>query len=236
MTQKWHQNASVRAALAGGILVILAILGTTLLTNRTDSSAPAAKTVLVLGPAAGDWNISWRQSKYSFTGDEFVHPRIVEELLGWQSDTGETTTTIDLVEGNDSNRFSGDVELRKVGEHTWVECRKDKGSNGEGFFSYRHVGTSPSGVHILQCASSGGGSGIFVDVILLSVRADTAIEGWTGHLGTRERVLLHTLGSIALGDRYSGSVTYDRGVLTIGADESRKKFGGRLIRQEIPIE
>ncbi|MGB2864215.1 MAG: hypothetical protein WBC05_12875 [Sedimentisphaerales bacterium] len=232
MAQKWFQKATVQAGLAGGVFVVLAALITTLI-NRPDSTTPTEKAVYALGSADGGIGKYWQHLKYSFTRDEYVHPRIVEELLGWISDSVETITTIDLVEANDSNRFFGEVELRKVGEHTWVEHRLQ---NERGYFSYRYVGTSPSGIHILLCAENGGGSGVFMSVILLSLQVDTAIQGGADHIVTRERVLLHTMGSISLGDRYSGSVTYDRGVLTIGADESPMKHGGRLTRQDIPIE
>ena len=208
------------------LLVLVAVCG------ACGDEVAKQDVVHVLGPADGSVGNSWQQLKYSFTREEFVHSRIVKELLGWLSDSSETTTTIDLIAGNDSNRFFGEVEVRRVGEHTWVEYRRP---DGGGCFSYRYVGRSPSGVHILLCANSGGGSGIFVSVILLSFRADKAIEGGAGHVKTRERLLLHTAGSIGLGDRYSGEVTYDQGVLTIGADESPMKHGGRLTWQEIPI-
>jgi hypothetical protein len=72
-------------------------------------------------------------------------------------------------------------------------------------------------------------------VLLLSFHADTATESVEGKLEERERLLLHAEGSIGLGDRYSGSVTYDGGVLRIGTDESPMKHGGRVTPQEIPI-
>ena len=175
----------------------------------------------------------WQNLKYSFTRKEYVHPRIIEELKGWISDPDGAITSVDLLAGNDSNRFFGDFNVREADGQTWVEYDRKA---GHGFFSYRYIGTSPSGIHILLCADSGGGSGVFENLMLLSLHEDVAIDGRVDSVTKRKRVILSTVGSIALGDRYSGDIVYTNGVLKIGADQSLMKHGERLAAQEIPIE
>jgi hypothetical protein len=46
----------------------------------------------------------------------------------------------------------------------------------EGSFSYRYLGCSFSGVHLLQTWAKGGGSGVFCNVILATLSQDSSIE------------------------------------------------------------
>lgn len=167
---------------------------------------------------------------YSFTHEEYVHPRIVGELLGWISDPAAAVASIDLRAGNDSNRFYGELELRTYDDLTWVEHHYAEG----GYIAYREVATTPAGTHILHCAWSGGGTGIFNSILLVVVEADTIHDGSAER--SRARLLLRSVGRIGLGDRYAGRITYGNGVLRIGADESPRKFGGRAAPQSIPID
>ncbi len=48
--------------------------------------------------------------------------------------------------------------------------------------------------------------------------------------------MLKTLGSIVLGDRYDGEITYDGKALRIGADQSMMKHGQRLKEEIIPVK
>lgn len=58
--------------------------------------------------------------RFSFCRDEYVHPLIVRELIGWISDRHETIVGVDLEAANRSNRFFGDVRQRQDGEKRWV--------------------------------------------------------------------------------------------------------------------
>ena len=176
----------------------------------------------------------WEQIRYSFIRDEFVHPLIVRELIGWLSDRYETIAAIDLVSANHSNRFSGDVCVHSDGSRTRVEWY-----NGpREFFCYTYIATSPSGIHMLECQYRSGGSGIFGWICLLALDQDRSVYEGAGAskeaLFTRERVLLKTLGSITLGDRYVGKITYQDSILIIGPDEGWFRRGDAASKQ-IPI-
>ena len=82
-------------------------------------------------------------TRFSFGNDEYVHPLILQELLGWISDSGETIVGVDLDEANESNRFHGDFTTEERPAGRWVIWKKEKE-----WFGYRHVGTTASGILI----------------------------------------------------------------------------------------
>ncbi len=173
------------------------------------------KVSYLLGSSENDLRSSPEHSRYSFAREEFVHPLIVRELLGWISDGDAPVVSIDVASGNQSNQFFGDFTVESYRGRSLVEW---KGPDGESF-SYVHVATSPSGVEMVECYSSGGGSGVFGSVALFCWEYDEALkEDISGKLSTERRLLLKQLGEIALGDRYDGSITYKDGLLTIGPD------------------
>ena len=82
---------------------------------------------------------------------------------------------------------------------------------------------------MVECYVRGGGSGVFGSVGLFLLDPDRALdESCSGRLSTRDRQVLKILGSIVLGDRYEGKLTYDDKLLTIGRDEGRIKSRGRI--------
>lgn len=168
--------------------------------------------------------------RYSFVRDEFVHPVIVRELLGWLSDPAPTVVAVDLSAANRSNRFFGDFRV-SGNARKWVEWT---GSNGESF-RYAHIGTSPSGVQMLECYDSGGGTGVFGSVGLFALECDRSLEEDIKGATTRERVILKTLGSLSLGDRYFGEISYRDGLLAIGPDEGHFKRGKDACRN-LPVQ
>jgi hypothetical protein len=170
-------------------------------------------------------------SRFSFVREEYVHPLVVQELLGWLSDPAETIVSIDLVASLRSNRFVGEIVVREHGGRVWVKWLGERGQ----FFAYAHIATSPSGVEMLECHQGGGGSGIFGHVILLSMGRDRSLGADSaGAVGTKERVLLKTLGSIVVGDRYEGSIEYKDGLLVIAPDDGRFK-NGPPIGRKVPV-
>lgn len=173
------------------------------------------KVSYLLGSSENNMRSSLEHSRYSFAREEFVHPLIVRELLGWISDGDAPVVSIDVASGNQSNQFFGEFTVERYRGRPFV---KWKGPDGE-TFSYVHVATSPSGVEMVECYSSGGGSGVFGSVAMFCWEYDEALrEDINGRLSTERRLLLKQLGEIALGDRYDGSITYKDGLLTIGPD------------------
>ena len=158
---------------------------------------------------------SSKDIRYSFSCDEFIHPLIVRELMGWISDKKETIMSVDISNANQSNRFYGEYTISDKDGKSQVIWQGDENE----YFSYLYIGTSPSGVEIVECYDCGGGSGVFGSVGLFSLDYDQALgEDSTGEIVTRERAVLKILGSIGLGDRYDGEIKYIDGFLIIGPD------------------
>ena len=148
----------------------------------------------------------WQHLRYSFVREEYVHPLIIKELLGWLSDRHETVVAVDLTSANRSNRFFGDYSVHQAEGVNWVQH-----DNEEERFKYCHLGASSSGIHIVHCVDMGGGTGIFNSLLFLVLQTDTGIFSDVNVMEARERVLLKTLGSISLGKdersmRYGGLV------------------------------
>lgn len=185
---------------------------------------------LVLSNDAGEVGRHWHHLRYSFIREDFVHPLIIEELVGWLSDRFQTAVAVDLTSSNASNRFYGEISTKEINGKILVRHEKHE----KGFFQYCHVGASASGIHVLHCQRCGGGSGIFNTLLFAVLQKDIGIT--SDKLETRERMLLKTIGSVSLGDRYSGELTFSGNTLTIGKDESPMKHGRRFEDVSITVE
>lgn len=198
------------------------------LRSLQQSTATRAMTLIIENRNLDE---TWKNVKYSFVNDELINPLIVQELIGWMSDPAPTITQVDLEVANQSNRFHGEFSTKKVDGKLWVYYEKDDRS----FFYYRLVGISPSGIHILECAEGGGGSGVFNSIVFLRFAKDEFLDVFKYEGKTNQRLLLNIIGSAPLGDRYRGNVSYSEGKLFIGEDLSSKRFGERFESFEIYI-
>jgi hypothetical protein len=161
--------------------------------------------------------------RFSFSREEFVHPRIAEELVGFLSDTHETVVSADVNSANRSNRFYGEVKIIPDTDGLWVEHEYEEPTTpNRPFFQYKEIGISGSGIHILQTIMSGGGTGRFNRLCFLAFNTDTGLVLDGGTLATRRRILLKTLGSIPIGDRYWGEIRFADSVLTVGPDQNSR--------------
>ena len=156
-------------------------------------------------------------TEYSFTREEFIHPLIILELLGWISDRAETILSVDLCTANKSNRFCGDFAVEDVKGRRWVKFKAL--DNEQESISYAHIATTPGGTELVECYTNGGGSGIFGYVAAFRVTKEEALESdHRGRLSRRNRIVLTIIGNFLLGDRYGGSIQYDGQFLKIGPD------------------
>lgn len=162
-------------------------------------------------------------SKYSFIGSEFINPRILEDLIGWLSDTGDQVVSINIADSNHSNRYFGDISH----EQTTNGFPRVTSSYNEGWFSYQYLGQSFSGVHLVQTWSNGGGSGIFCNIVLVTLSLDSAFEYGKKGNEKNTRFVIKLIGSLPLGDRYEGNVSYKFGFLTIPACQGMRTLRER---------
>ena len=177
---------------------------------KLDSQAAALVRLESMGLAQAPIRLD--DTKYSFTREEFVHPLIVLELLGWISNSGETICSVDLCTANKSNRFYGEFSTDHVDGRTWVKGRLDMGPDEpSSTIGYAHVATTQAGTELVQCYTCGGGSGVFGWVAAFRVTKEEVLFG-------HNRIALTILGSVGLGDRYCGSIHYDGRFLRVGPD------------------
>lgn len=166
-------------------------------------------------------------ARYSFINPEFINPQILTNLSGWLSDTGDQIVSINISESNDSNRYHGDVSAEETDGYPIVTSSAE-----EGWVSYKYIGRSLSGVHIVQTWSNGGGSGVFSEILLVTLSSDSTLESNGVSYSKKSRYVIKLVGSLHLGDRYQGQVKYRFGVLSISPCEGMKSLresGSRIL-------
>lgn len=150
-------------------------------------------------------------TQYSFCRSEFINPMILEDLCGWISDTGDEIVSVDVLQANNSNRYFGKVTVTDGETDAIVRTDRCDGS----FFAYQYLGCSFSGLHLLRTWSSGGGSGVFCEILLVTLNAESAIKINPDRANKVDRFIVKKIGAISLGDRYEGKISYRYGLLTI---------------------
>lgn len=88
-----------------------------------------------------------------------------------------------------------------------------------GYFNYRHIGSTPMGTHVLLTAENTGGSGVFMNILLVRLEEDTVFEEGAA----RRRSIARCVGAITLGDRDDGEVTLLGNKLLLGRSRYRSR-------------
>jgi len=181
---------------------------------RDDVHGLIGKKIFTLTPKAKLIR-DFDSSKYSFINNEFINPRIIEDLIGWLSDSGNQVVAVNITDSNKSNRYFGEVTVKNFQDSYPLITS----SYEESTFTYQYLGTSFSGMHLLQTWINGGGSGVFCNVVMVTLSMDTIFEQNTNVEEKIGRFVVKLIGTIPLGDRYQGTLSYKFGVLTIPACE-----------------
>ena len=146
---------------------------------------------------------------------EPIHPKIIQTLNTWLSDAGDQIVSINLSESQGSNRFccSDDIKVRD----NFIYYKEDRA-----VFGYQYIGKTESGIHVLYISDSGGGSGVFTSIMLVTLISDHGVVFDEEHSiikANKQRLLIKKLGEVVLGDRWSGNLTIDGDNLIIGKDK-----------------
>ena len=111
--------------------------------------------------------------EHFFFGGNPVHPKIIEDMIIWISDSGDQTVAINLEDSQGSNKYnfyeglSASIENKNL----WVKIEHE-----DGFFSYDFHGVSDNGIMVLGTAENGGGSGVFQQLMLFRIKEVAVLE------------------------------------------------------------
>ena len=130
-----------------------------------------------------------------FDKEPFVHPLAVSKLLTCLADSAPVVTSVDLHGVKRSNEFS-DKPINFTDEaFPFVRCDLSSGGS-EG---YQYIGKTDTYIHALLTASSGGGSGVFYNILLFVIQQ--VPQARTGEPNEPNGIYMTRLGEIGLGDR-----------------------------------
>lgn len=179
------------------------------------AAVPALAAMLLAGPPAGAGEASSEarlgELRKSFTLDgQPVPPQVFRDFGdGDLADSGAIWLTVDLRAAIGSNLYFADVTTR---EGWRTQVRHDEDTKLDETSSYRFIGTTKDKLLIAVSAFSGGGSGMFYTLHVM----DAAIAPGFDNDGKRyDRIALTNLRSLALGDRWNGTVAIDGDRITV---------------------
>ena len=142
-----------------------------------------------------------------------VHPGCIRQLTTDVADARPVAAAVDLEGCKRSNRFADAPEI----DGTVLRWRQPDGGD-RGIFQYEFLGALSNGVLVVRTAESGGGSGVFQELLFLRITPSTVLEDGAA----RAREALTMVGSESLGDRDQASITLSGDSVTI----RRKEFRG----------
>ena len=252
----WKHIALPGASLLLALLVFL--FGTNVVSRFRQPETPSDVHGAKHQPAKGEQRF---HARYSFKKAPFVHPKIVDDLIGNLSDTGDQVVAINLLDSQNSNRYFGEIFVApqtnpQVPSWPWVcslSCEPNKDGElgdfwGQEFAAYRYLGSTQSGLDVLHAKYSGGGSGVFNRVVFVRTEADYGVEypllrdidsrRSAAQPEFRNREVIRMVGKIPLGDRWRGTVeVVGDDVVVRGRDlYERYKLGGVSIMEAVEMK
>jgi hypothetical protein len=168
--------------------------------------------------------------RQSFTlKGERIPPEIFRDFGdGNLADSQPTWVTVDLLAAVGSNLYSD--EIRQYGK--WIiQSKPAPGTlNGAEETSYSYIGAAENGLLVVLASYSGGGTGDFRTLHILSIEAAPAFDS-DGSL--YDRLNLTTLRGIPLGDRWEGEIHIAGNAVRIVTTRKSDQSG---MREEKTIE
>ncbi|MEZ6854685.1 hypothetical protein [Halodesulfovibrio aestuarii] len=157
------------------------------------------------------WKVSpaWKTSTYTFHKEEFINPRIVEEMQGPLADSGSQLISVNVQNANISNQFFSEVRVRSTTPTPYVYYQED---NKE--FGYSFVGATTTGIQIVHTQSTQGGSGVYHN-LLFFIFTDTDAISFGLEVVPVTQPTLTLIGTLPLGDRFTGTISLADDTLTV---------------------
>ncbi|MBI5058032.1 MAG: hypothetical protein HZB61_15590 [Nitrospirae bacterium] len=148
----------------------------------------------------------------SFNAEPFIHPKIIEQLSGWLSDSASDIVAIDISAAMKSNKYKDPVTTKILNNEKWVISKNVEDMM---MFGYKYIGASPSGIQSLLTIENGGGTGTFYNVVFVVFQIDSFVD-FSNISERRDRILIKGIGQVSLGDRYDGEISFKDGILIVG--------------------
>lgn len=143
---------------------------------------------------------------------EPISPRVVEDLLSWLSDgPSGPVAAIELDLAFHSNRYSGQVVADPEG---WFRVdTPDPASGAIDWIAYKRLGRLANGAHVLLTKQGGGGTGVFMSLLLVTFDLGDAY----GEDGAKHpRLVMTRHVEIPVGDRFEGPIAVSPHEIRIG--------------------
>ena len=155
--------------------------------------------------------------KHLFYNQEPLNPGILNTLLVSLADSGDIIISINLRDASGSNQYCCKDDTTELNDGR-ASVRIDY-PDGNGFFIYSYLGATDNGAMVTQILSSGGGSGIFSDLLITKVKkrlgANFNFENSPYLVFDKQQIILEKLLSVPLGDRQETSITIKGNSVTI---------------------
>lgn len=169
-------------------------------------------------------------AKFTYKG-KAIHPFLAREFSNWLSDNRPPMiTTVDVAAGYNTNKYQHNTIEKR--EEWWFaeEQEKDGDITLYESFGYHWLGRLANGCHVLEVGSNGGGSGFFMDLMIVKFS-----EGEILWEGKKERQLLMSVeGIYSLGDRYEGKIKVYPDKVVIPASENQQ--GGGSLEKSVELK
>ncbi len=133
-------------------------------------------------------------------GGQPISPGVLHDLSTWISDKQASVVMIDVLTAAASNQYyTGDTKI--INGWTGVDHKEESG--GTSRFSYNFAGSLDNGLLLVQTRSSGGGTSVFENLLILDVVGD---RGLAFDDTPYDRVCLKVIREVALGDRVGARI------------------------------
>ena len=158
---------------------------------------------------------------FNFEGKP-VHPGCVREFdVSLADSPPPVVRAVDVKACVTSNEFYMPFKTNYDG---FVGYEYDLGEGEKGSFSYKYLGTSDNGIHVLDTRSSGGGTMVAESLFLIKADSGEYVDFDSDNKKVNEtRLIMTCIGQITLGDRDTGKVALKGNQLILGPSQYRDK-------------
>ena len=166
-------------------------------------------------------------TKFTYQGKP-IHPFLLEKFSNWLSDNKPPIiTSADVAASFDTNEFENNIV--KSLDNSWWFAERGKDVTDYASFSYKWLGKTANGTHVVEVGANGGGSGFFMGLMFFKF-----LEGEiTAGDKAQKQILMTIVRTYVLGDRYEGEIKVypDRVVIP----KSKDQYGGGAIDHDVEL-